>query len=382
MIPYAKPSINHQDRKAVLDVLKTDFLTQGPKVEEFEKAICKQVKAKYCITTNSATSALHLACIALGIKQNDLVYVSAITFVASANCAKLLGAKLELVDINLSDYNISIDNLKEKLARAKKTNKLPKLLIVTHMAGYPCDMIQINKLAKIYKFKVIEDASHAFGSYYLNHPVGNCQYSNLTVFSFHAIKNITTGEGGCIVTNSPALNTNCLLLRSQGISRNKKFLKEKKLPGFYYEAINLGFNFRLTDIQASLGISQLSRLNEFKHQRNQLLKRYIRNLKKIDVVTIPNYKNINTFFHLFIIRTKNNRNELFDYLKKNKIATNLNYIPLYKFSLYKTNSTLKNSEIYFDQAISLPLFFNLKINQVDKICNEIKKFYNRHNSSS
>ena len=382
MIPYAKPSINNQDRKAVLDVLKTDFLTQGPKVEEFEEAICKQVKAKYCIATNSATSALHLACIALGIQKNDLVYVSAITFVASANCAKLLGAKIELVDINLSDYNISIDDLKKKLIQAKKANKLPKLIIVTHMAGYPCDMLQINKLAKIYKFKVIEDASHAFGSYYLKHPVGNCQYSNLTVFSFHAIKNITTGEGGCLVTNSTTLRKICLLLRSQGITRDKKFLKEKKHPSFYYEAINLGFNYRLSDIQASLGISQLSRLNDFKHQRNKLLERYILNLKSIDEVTIPSYKNINAFFHLFIIRVKNKRNKLFDYLKKNKIITNLNYIPLYKFPLYKMHSTLKNSEMYFDQAISIPLFFNLKIKQVDKICNEIKKFYNRHNNSS
>jgi UDP-4-amino-4,6-dideoxy-N-acetyl-beta-L-altrosamine transaminase len=376
MIPYAKPSINNQDRKAVLDVLKTDFLTQGPKVEEFEEAICKQVNAKYCIATNSATSALHLACIALGIQKNDLVYVSAITFVASANCAQLLGAKIELVDINLSDYNISIDDLKKKLISAKKANKLPKLLIVTHMAGYPCDMLQINKLAKIYKFKVIEDASHAFGSYYLKHPVGKCQYSNLTVFSFHAIKNITTGEGGCITCNNLSIYKKIISLRSHGIIRNKK-----KIIGFkslLYKQNYIGFNYRMNEIQAALGLSQLRRLSQFKKKRENIFNKYLNNLKKSNHLVLPNYKHKDIFYHLFLLRFENTnlREKYIRHFNLNKIKINFNYIPLFHFKEYsKINNKKKypNSNLFFKTTLSIPIYYELSNRQQNLIIDLLEK---------
>lgn len=376
MIPYAKPSINNQDRKAVLDVLKTDFLTQGPKVEEFEEAICKQINAKYCIATNSATSALHLACIALGIKKNDLVYVSAITFVASANCAKLLGAKIELVDINLSDYNISIDDLKKKLIRAKNTNKLPKLLIVTHMAGYPCDMFQINKLAKIYKFKIIEDASHAFGSHYLKKPIGNCQYSNLTVFSFHAIKNITTGEGGCVTCSDQNIFKKITSLRSHGIIK-----KNRKINGFkslLYKQNSIGFNYRMTEMQAALGLSQLKRLNQFKKKRKNIFNRYLNNLKKNNHLLFPNYKYKDIFYHLVLLRFANSniREKYLHLLNLNKIRVNFNYIPLFHFKGYSKINNKKrypNSNLFFKTTLSIPIYYELSNRQQNLIIDLLEK---------
>jgi len=383
-IPYGRHKIFKSDFNAVKEVLNSEYLTQGPTVLEFEKKFQLKVKSKYSIAMNSATSALHAACVALDIKKNDKVWVSAITFVASANCALHCDAKIDFVDIDLNTFNISIDALEKKLIKTSKHER-PKLLIIVHLGGLPCNMLKIYKLSKIYNFKVIEDASHATGSKLNNKFIGNCKYSDLTVFSLHPVKIITSGEGGLITTNKKYLNDKLKILREHGIEKNQKKIKEKIDGPWFYQQVELGYNFRMSDLHASLGQSQLKKLNHFVYERNKLAKKYHYELKNLPIKFQVVDSNCNSSYHLFIIRVDEKiHQDLFRYLRKKKINVNLHYIPVYRHFYYqkikKYNfKNFKNSETYYKTAISLPIFPGLLKKDHLFVINSLKSFFKKIN---
>ena len=381
LTPYNCQNINQDDINSVIKVLKSSLITQGEEVLKFEKKISDYVKSKYALTFNSATSALQVALLSLNVKKNDIIWTSVNTFVATANAATCLGAKVDFIDINLKDYNLDIDLLEKKLKNSKNNN-LPKVVIPVHFAGYPSNMKKLFKLSKIYNFKIIEDASHALGSYHDLNKVGSCKYSDICIFSLHAVKMITTGEGGILSTNNKNSFELAQSLRSHGITRNIKKFKKKIFHKWYYEQQHLGFNYRLTDFQAALGSSQLSRLDFFVKKRNDLANIYFSNLKCAGVL-LPKYEEyIKSSFHLFVVRFENKkkRDGVFEFLRKKNIICNFHYIPIYLHPYYQKMNFKKNycpkSELYFDTALSLPLFVNLKKNKILEICNFIKKFIN------
>lgn len=378
-IPYSRQSVNKKDVTAVNKVLKSNFLTQGPEVEKFEKALKKNFNAKFCAVVNSATSGLYLACRAANISKNDIVWTSINTFVSTANVIIHCGAKVEFLDIN-HDGNIDANNLKKNLLIAAKKKKLPKAIIVVHFAGLSCEMEKIYKLSKKFRFKVIEDASHAVGSQYKGNKVGSCKYSDFCIFSFHAIKSITTGEGGAVFSKIKKNDVKIKLLRSHGINKNKKnfFDKSKVNYDWYYEAVDIGFNFRLTDFQCALGISQLKRLNSFIKKRREIAKNYL-NLIQNSKLTLPNiYRDNLSSWHLFIIKCNEvkDRKKLYSYLKKNKVTTVLHYIPINYHYFYKDkkNEKFVNAKKYYDTALSIPIFPDLKKNSIKKIIYLLNKF--------
>ena len=379
MIPYARPKIFKQDIINVNKVLKSQYLTTGPEILKFEKKLSSLCKSRYALTSNSATSALHLCCLALGLSKNDYVWTSSITFVASANCALYCGAKIELVDIDPDTLNISIEKLEKKLIQARDSNKLPKIIIPVHLGGNPCEMKDLKKLSKKYKFKIIEDASHAIGASYDGSLIGSCSYSDACVFSFHPVKIITTGEGGAMLTNNKDIASKFSALRSHGIVRDK--LLKKSHYAWYYEQRSLGYNYRMNEMEASLGSSQLNKLKKFIKERNEIANYYKKNLnseivkfQKVDKLTKSSY-------HLFIIRTnKILRKIIYDKLKKNGITTSFHYIPVYRQPYYeKFKFSKKNflvSEEYYNDGLSIPLYcgFNKKTqDKVIKIINSIAK---------
>ncbi len=377
MINYSTQLIDKNDVKAVVKVLNSKYLTTGPFVKKFEKKISEKTDSKFCTVVNSATSALHLACKAFKLKQNDYVWTSSNTFVSSANCALLCGAKIDLVDINLKTYNIDIEKLTRKLSIAKKKKKLPKILIPVHFGGNPCDLKKIYKLSKKYKFKIIEDASHAFGSKYLNNKIGNCRFSDMTVFSFHPVKIFTTGEGGAITTNNHKLDAKLKSLRTHGIVQKNK--KNTKRPWMFYQT-DLGLNYRLTDFQANLGISQLKKVNSFLKKRNEISKIYDNELKDLPI-QLPNRINNNySSFHLYVILLKKkNRDLLYKKFLENGFKTNIHYIPVYRHPYFKKFNFKKkdflNNEIYFKNAISIPIAPNLTKKNIFMVIKIIKKFF-------
>ena len=355
MISYGKQSINQDDIEAVIDVLKSDFLTQGPKVTEFENGLSDYCGATYAKVVNNATAALHLAYLAIGLERDDIVWTTPITFVATANAALYCEAIVDFVDINPKTYNLSIECLKEKLIQAKKDNKLPKLVVPVHFAGQSCEMKAIWELSKEYGFKVIEDASHALGGEYLNKKVGSCEYSNMAVFSFHPVKMITTGEGGAITTNNKHLNEKIELLRSHGITKDATKFNNQSDGDWYYEQQALGFNYRLTDIQAALGISQLKRLDSFVERRKEIVKQYF---EKLDNSLLPyQHPDTNSSWHLFVIKI-NNRKEIFKKLKELSVNSQVHYIPVNTQPFYNRNK-LKNSDDFYQHCLSLPIYPNL-----------------------
>ena len=383
MVNYSSQTIDKKDINAVTRVLKSKWLTTGPFVKEFEEQLKKTVNSKYCIAVNSATSALHITCMALGVKKGDYVWTSSNTFVASANCALLCGAKIDLIDIELNNYNLDVVKLEKKLIKAKKENKLPKVVIPVHFAGYPSDMEKISNLSKKFKFKIIEDASHALGSIYKKNKIGNCKFSEATIFSFHPVKIITTGEGGAIMTNNKQLNLKLKSLRSHGIIKNyinkKKVIRDK--PWIFFQK-DLGLNYRLTDIQASLGTSQLKKLNRFTRNRNDIAKIYNRELMglplKLPTLSGKNYST----FHLYVVMLKKkNRDLLYKRLLAKGIRTNIHYIPIYehpyfkKFNFLKKN--FKDNDEYFKNAISLPVYPNLSKKTIFKVIKIVKEFLNQ-----
>ena len=299
MVPYGRQDINQLDIDAVIAVLQSDFLTQGPVVPAFEKAVSDHCGAQHAVAVNSATSALHIACLALGVGKGDSVWTTPTTFVASANCALYCGAMVDFVDIDPRTYNMSVERLAEKLAVAESAGKLPKVVIPVHLCGQPCDMAGIHKLGQQYGFKIIEDASHAIGGKFQDHPVGNGRYSTITVFSFHPVKIITTGEGGMAVTNDAALAKHLRLLRSHGISSAASDMQARPAHEIWnYQQIDLGFNYRMTDIQAALGVSQMTRLDEFVTKRHAIAQRYDLELSGLPMQTPWQHPDSHSAYHL------------------------------------------------------------------------------------
>ena len=384
ILPYAQQSIDKNDIKKVVQVLKSNFLTQGPKVFEFEKAVKKYVNSKYAVAVNSATSALHIACLALDLKKNDLVWTSTNSFVASSNCALYCNAKIDFVDIDPKTFNISTDKLEAKLIKAKANKKIPKLLIVVHFAGNPCDMKKIYTLSKKYKFKIIEDASHAIGSRYFKKKIGNCRYSEMAIFSFHPIKIITTGEGGMVLTKNKKYFLKLVSLRNHGIVKNIGKYHNLKNSNWFYKQENLGFNYRMNDIEAALGISQIKKINKWVKKRNQMALYYKKNLSSIPVSFQEVNKNNFSSYHLFIIKinkwiSKIRRNNLYYLLKSKNINTNVQYIPIHIHPFYKKLGFKKNdfpkAIDYYNNTLSLPLFINLKKSDLDRVINELKRIF-------
>ena len=365
MIPYGKQSISAEDIEAVVSVLKSDFLTQGPQGPLFEQAFCKKVSAQYAVATNSATSALHIACLALGVGAGDIVWTSPISFVASSNCALYCGARVDFVDINRSTYNMSVDALKAKLVSAEIRGELPKVLIPVHLTGQSCDMKAIHALSLKYGFKILEDASHATGAKYLGDPVGCCKYSDIAVFSFHPVKIITAGEGGMAVTNSAEYGLEMGSMRSHGITRDPSLMTIEPDGPWFYQQLDLGFNYRMTDIHAALGNSQLKRLDEFVLQRQAIAKLYFDNLDDDSIIMPYQHDDTYSSYHLFVIQLPNSsgtrsRSAVFNRLRDSGINVNLHYIPIYRHPYYQDLGfdarDFPNAEEYYSQAISIPMF--------------------------
>ena len=379
IISYNQPNINNSDISSVVKVLKSKSLTQGKISNLFENAITRYTNSNHCLLFNSASTALFAACKALNFSHKDILWTSAVSFVASSNCALFFNSRIDFLDINLKTFNIDLGLLKKKLKASKIKKKLPKAIVVVHLGGNPCDLKEIKKLSKKYNFKIIEDASHALGAKYKNSKIGDCKYSDMCIFSFHAIKMITTGEGGAITTRSSKIFKNLIDLNSHGITRN---IKKKNIPGWYYENYKLSTNFRLTDFQSALGLNQLKRIRLFLKKRNEISKLYEKYLNNENICFQKIDRNVFSSRHLFIILLKKGglRDKLYTFLKKKKIDTNLHYIPIYKHPLYKRNRLykkmkLKNSEFYYNRALSLPIHCNLKKNDILKIIGLINLFF-------
>jgi UDP-4-amino-4,6-dideoxy-N-acetyl-beta-L-altrosamine transaminase len=367
-IPYGRQSISNDDIQAVIDALKADWLTQGPTIARFEKAITEYCGVRYATATCNATAALHIACLALGLGKGDVLWTTPNTFVASANCALYCGAKVDFVDIDMRTYNMSVEKLEEKLIAAEKRNALPKVIIPVDFAGQSCDMVKIKSLADKYGFKIIEDASHAIGGSYKGKKIGSCQYSDITVFSFHPVKIITTGEGGVALTNQRDLHDKLQILRTHGITRDENLMKNVSHGPWYYEQVALGVNYRMTDIQAALGISQLQRLDEFVTRRRELVANYNNALSNLPVQLPIQNKDCRSAWHLYVIclrleKLNQNRKQIFEKLRKANIGVNVHYIPLYQQPYYQKMGFGKdycsNAEKYYASAISLPLYAGL-----------------------
>lgn len=374
MIFYGKQSIGQSDIDAVVEVLKSDFLTQGPAIEKFEKYVAEYCGVKYAVAVTNATSALHIACLAAGLGKGDVLWTSPITFTASANCGRYCGADVDFVDIDPSTYNMSVDELEKKL---QKMAVKPKVVIPVHLAGQSCDMDKIYKLSQEYGFKVIEDASHAIGADYKSTKIGCCKYSDLTVFSFHPVKIVTTGEGGMVLTNDKELHEKLLLYRSHGITRDTKLMTRLADGPWYYQQIELGFNYRMTDMQAALGYSQMQKVDEFVSRRRYLAKRYDELLKNINNIQLP-YQNDDTdsSWHLYVVRAdfskmSKTKQQIFDGMKDRGICLNLHYIPVHTQPYYQKqgfkDGDFPNSEKYYEEAFTLPLYYSLTDEQQDYI---------------
>lgn len=380
MIPYSRQDINKKDIDNVVKVLKGDFLTQGDAVEKFENSLKKKVKVKYAISVNSASSGLLLACIVLDLKKNDHFWAVPNTYVASVNCGLHCGAKLDFVDIDENNLNISCELLEGKLIKAKKKNKLPKILIITDFAGLPSCSVKIKNLSIKYNFKIIQDASHSLGAKFNGEYVGNCRYSHITVFSFHPVKIITTGEGGMITTNNERIANKLKILRSGGVKKNLKKNIINNNGKWFYQQIDLGYNFRLTDIQCALGLSQLNRLDQFVKKRRLIANNYKKNLLDLPIkIQLENLNSISSY-HLFIIQVKKNiRKKLFDKLRSKGIYVNVHYIPIHTHPFIKSLGFRKNDYPnainYYNGAISIPIYPSLSKKDQNYIIGVIKSFY-------
>jgi len=382
MISYGKQSISDDDIEAVVDVLKSDYLTQGCKVTEFEKAVSAYTGAKYSVAVNSGTSALHIACLALGLGNNDYLWTSPLSFVASANCGIYCGAEVDFVDIDPDTSNIGIGSLRRKLEIAKKKGLLPKVLVAVHMSGLSCQMEDIYDLSKQYGFKVIEDACHAIGGRYKEEVIGSCKYSDITVFSFHPVKTITTGEGGMAVTNDATAARSMRLFANHGITRDPALMTGRYDGSWYYQQISLGYNYRLTDIQAALGTSQLKRLDKFVVRRHQLADLYDELLRDLPVVLPKRPLSYYSGMHLYVIRLKISkikisRRQVVDEMRKKGIGVNVHYIPIYLQPFYQNRGFMcgqyPQAESYYSEALTLPLFPDLKESDVAMICRVLRE---------
>lgn len=373
MIPYGKQSIDQSDLVAVEAALLSEYLTQGPRVKEFERDLERYTGAKHAVAVNSATSALHLAYLALGVGPGDEVWTTAISFVATANAALYCGASVDFVDIDAESFNICPNALRSKLEAAKLTgSRIPKVVVPVHMAGQPANMQAIGQLSREFGFRVVEDASHALGSEYFGKKTGSCEFSDIAVFSFHPVKMITTGEGGACTTNNPELGARIERLRSHGITRIPEEMQNSSLGSFYYEQIELGFNYRITDLQCALGSSQLRRLDDFVEERNIIALNYLKLLQSHSLALPSLDSGSKSSFHLYVVRVKpsssNRRNKLLDRLRENQIMANFHYLPIYRHPFYQKMSRFAfqdypASEKYLESAMSIPIYPGLTLEE-------------------
>jgi UDP-4-amino-4,6-dideoxy-N-acetyl-beta-L-altrosamine transaminase len=382
VIPYGKQDINQADINSVIDVLRSDFLTQGPQVPLFEKIVAEYCSAEFGVAVNSATSALHIACLSLGLGKGDWLWTSPNSFVASANCGLYCDAKIDFVDIDPQTYNLSATELEKKLIQAKQENKLPKVVIPVHFAGQSCNMKKIHYLGQEYGFKIIEDASHAIGSKYLEKPTGGCQYSDITVFSFHPVKIITTAEGGLATTNSKEIAKKMRLFRSHGITRDKSLMTRDPDGEWYHQQVGLGFNYRMTELQAALGISQIQRLDEFVAKRHILQENYDSLFSALPIIKPYQDKDSYSALHLYPIqieldKVSNNREQIFNVLTESGVGVNVHYIPIHTQPYYLqfgfSEGVFPNSESYYSRAISIPLFHTMTAEQQIKVLDVLKR---------
>ena len=376
MIPYGRQDITRADIDAVVEVLQSDFLTQGPKVPLFEQTVANKVGAKCALAVNSATSALHIACMALGLGQGDWLWTTPVTFVASANCGLYCGAQIDFVDIDPRTYNICPKALEAKLIAAEREGELPKVLVAVHLCGQPCDMQAIHTLSQRFGFKIIEDASHAIGGKYQGEYIGSGRYSDITVFSFHPVKIITTAEGGMALTNDDRLSEKMNLHRSHGVTRDQNLMTHEPDGPWYYQQVEIGYNYRMTDLQAALGVCQMERLDAFVARRHELAKRYDELLQDLPVITPWQHPDSYSGLHLYVIRLQlgkidKNHLDVFESLREQGIGVNLHYIPVHTQPYYKnmgfTYGDYPEAERYYREAISLPMYQGLTDQQQDKV---------------
>lgn len=382
MIPYGRQDITQADIDAVVSVLQSDFLTQGPMVPRFEQSVAQHVGASHALAMNSATSALHVACLALGLGNGDWLWTTPITFVASANCGLYCGAQVDFVDIDPQTYNLCPQALARKLEQAERDGKLPKVVVAVHLCGQPCDMLAIHALAQRYGFKIIEDASHAIGGKYQGGFIGNCRYSDITVFSFHPVKIITTAEGGMALTNDAELANKMALLRSHGITRDPAQMTHEADGPWYYQQIDLGFNYRMTELQAALGVTQMERLDQFVARRHQLARRYDDLLAGLPVTTPWQHPDSYSGLHLYVIRLQLDKigkthRQVFEALRELGIGVNLHYIPVHTQPYYQRmglgSGDFPEAERYYAEAISLPMFQTMTEAQQDEVIAALRK---------
>lgn len=376
MIPYGRQSISDVDIEAVVAVLRSDFLTQGPAINHFEQAVLDHCGAKHAIAVSNATAALHIACLALGLGPGDCLWTSPNTFVASANCGLYCGARVDFVDIDPSTYNLCPQALEHKLLQAEREGRLPKIVVPVHFSGQPCDMRAIHTLSRRFGFRIIEDASHAIGGRYLDEPIGCCRYSDITVFSFHPVKVITTGEGGMVVTNDGELARNLELLRSHGITREPELMTHPMDGPWYYQQVALGFNYRMTDLQAALGASQMQRLEHFVARRHLLARRYDALLAELPLTLPWQHPDGYSGVHLYVVRlqldkVKLTHRDVFDHLRSKEIMVNLHYIPVHTQPYYQQMGfkigDFPEAERYYTEAVSIPMFPALTEVQQDEV---------------
>ena len=381
-IPYGRQEITQADIDVVISVLKSDFLTQGPMVPKFEAAVATYCGAEHALAVNSATSALHIACLALGLDRGDWLWTTPITFVASANCGLYCGAQVDFVDIDSRTYNMFPIALERKLVQAERDGKLPKVVVPVHLCGQPCDMVAIQALAQRFDFKIIEDASHAIGGKYDGEPIGNCHYSDITIFSFHPVKIITTAEGGMALTNSAELANKMELFRSHGITRDPAQMTHASDGPWYYQQIELGYNYRMTELQAALGVSQMARLNDYVTRRHQLARRYDALLADLPVTTPWQHTDSYSGLHLYPIRLQldhiqKSHLQVFESLRLQGIGVNLHYIPVHTQPYYErlgyNPEDFPQAQAYYREAISLPMYQSLSDDQQDQVITSLVK---------
>lgn len=386
MIRYGQQDITQADIDAVIRVLKSANLTQGPNIPAFEQRVQEETSARHAIAVNSATSALHIACLALGLGPGDWLWTTPNTFVATANCALYCGAQVDFVDIDPRTYNLCPQALEEKLIVAQKTGRLPKIVVPVHLAGQPCDMAAIHALGKKYGFRIIEDASHAIGGRYKDEPIGNCRYSDITVFSFHPVKIITTAEGGMAVTNDDELAIRLGLFRSHGITRDPALMTQDMEGPWYYQQVALGYNYRMTDVQAALGVSQMTRLHQYVERRHEIAKRYDRLLANMPLTLPWQHPDGYSAWHLYVIRLQLDKMqsthlEVFEALRAREIMVNLHYIPVHTQPYYQKMGfrpgDYPQAEQYYREAISIPMHPSLTEAEQDFVIEALREAIKR-----